>query len=264
MARYVAIDAVPGVRPGDVVDDPLLVAAVQANGGRLVAIPSATIESAAEKARAALANGRDGDAAAIMLAAYSAARDGVSSATTGATLPTISAHETLTLPDAVATTLATIDDDETSVVPSAQPACPTNVVADFDASWDGGALTVSGKLADGSTSTEVLASNPGGSTTGAKAFATITSVAAVGGGAGGHNSTVKTGALLGLAHAPVASVYKLTSSDGATAANEAIAASNLTNGTVTPTTAKDGSTTYDVWYTYAQTLTDPGHTHGLE
>ena len=74
MARYVAIDAVPGVRPGDVVDDPLLVAAVQANGGRLVAIPSAAIEAAAEKARAALANGRDGDAAAIMLAAYSAAR----------------------------------------------------------------------------------------------------------------------------------------------------------------------------------------------
>lgn len=74
---------------------------------------------------------------------------------------------------------------------AAQPDLPRTLTATFAAGWDGGDITIVGTDMFGDALTETLTANPGGTTSSAKAFASVTSVTK--GAVGVAADTVKVG-----------------------------------------------------------------------
>lgn len=165
---------------------------------------------------------------------------------------TLVVHETFIKAEAPATSKGTIAADAATASASSQPSHPCTLDVTFDASWDGGDVTITGKSPSGGVQTETFTGGDGVTRTGVKAFALIDAdgIACAGSGTNTYSATVKVGASLGLA--TTGGTVRKLSVDGA---DDTIAASSSTYGTVTPTTAPNGSKAIEVWYTVAHTHT---------
>jgi hypothetical protein len=124
--------------------------------------------------------------------------------------------------------------------PITNPDVPRVVSATFAGTWDGGDITVTGTDQFGAAISEVLTSNPGGATTGTKAFATVTAIAKELVGSNAVGASVGTGTVLGI---PVKINSEATNVLYADGVNEA-GTYDTSNHTVDPTTAPDGSTNF--------------------
>lgn len=160
------------------------------------------------------------------------------------------AHETFTNPVAPATSLGTcVDDSATPANPTGQPDIPQTLDVAFDANCDGTSVTVSGTGPDGQAVSETFATSAGATVEGAVVFATITATGGIvssGDGTGTTGTaTVQTSGTIGLARRH-ATVTKLVVGGTQEAATQS--AANIAAGCFTPTTAKDGSADFDVWY----------------
>ena len=160
------------------------------------------------------------------------------------------AHETFTNAVAPATSLGTTEDDAGSAAdPTAQPDIPQTLDVAFDANCNGTGVTVSGTGPDGQAVSETFATSAGATVNGAVVFATITAsggIVSSGDGDGTQGTiTVQTSGTIGLARRD-ATVTKLCVGGTQEAATQNAAA--IAAGHVTPTTAKNGTGDYDVWY----------------
>jgi hypothetical protein len=159
-------------------------------------------------------------------------------------------HETFVNPAAPATSLGTTTDDASSAAnPTGQPDVPQTLDVAFDANCDGTGVTVSGTGPDGQPVTETFATDAGETVAGTVVFATITATGGIVSSGDGTTTqgtiTVQTSGKIGLARRK-ATVTKLTADGTQEAATQG--AAGIEGGYLTPTTAKDGSTRYDVWY----------------
>ena len=133
--------------------------------------------------------------------------------------------------------------DQANAFPGAftNPGVPRNVTVTFNASWDGGDVTVVGTDAMGNAQSEVIADNPGNTVAGAKIFATVTSASKQTVGAAAAPASIGTGVILGVA-ADVQDDFGLLQMDGAAEAVTVSAANN----SFAPTTAPNGARDYVV------------------
>lgn len=171
-------------------------------------------------------------------------------AATGSAGPYV--HETFIKPEAPATSKGTIASDSASESPTGQPSHAFSLDVVFDAGWDGGDVTITGTGASGGPLVETFTGGDGVTRTGAKAFATITSIAnSLDSGAGVKVATVQTGSLFGVANTGVGFVKLIV--DGVP---ESTASTNSTNGTFAPTTSPNGAKAFEIIYS-------TGHTHSI-
>jgi len=269
MATYYLINTVTvgtnrlyaGTLIDSTVDD---TSAIQSAGGVLVASSEPTVAAAAARAQAMRLQGKPVEQIdSQMLAARNQSLDTVGSTTAVNAAAIVRRHEFFYNPEAPATSYGTLADDAASANPTGQPTHPTTLDVVFAAGFDAGDVTVSGTAPDGTAITEVFATGASATRNGTKVFATLDAVGAFtcdAGGTGSETATIQSGGDLGLAE-PNATVTKLS----AGGVNEAFtqAAGQITAGSVTPTTAKDGATVYEVWYTAGHTHTQTAHTHAL-
>jgi hypothetical protein len=124
--------------------------------------------------------------------------------------------------------------------PFTDPDVPRNVTATFAASWDGGDVTVVGTDQFGAAQSEVLASNAGGSTTGAKVFKTVTSATKGAVGSAADTASIGTGTVLGLGVRLLGLTGNLLFADGVGEAGTW----DVANSSVDPTTAPNASVAY--------------------
>jgi hypothetical protein len=264
--------------------------AIESAGGVLVDSSEATVAAAAAKAQALRLQGKPVEAIdSLMLAArnqsldtvgnttaVNAAATGVNQNATGVNQnatgvnqnatavnqdQTTRRHEFFYNPEAPATSYGTLADDAASANPTGQPTHPTTLDVVFAAGFNAGDVTIHGTAPDGTAITEVIPTGDGVTRNGTVVFALLDAVGAFtcdGGGTGSDLATIQSAGDLGLAE-PNATVSKL-SADGV---NEAFAqaAGQITAGSVTPTTAKDGATVYEVWYAVDHTHVQNAHTH---
>jgi hypothetical protein len=167
----------------------------------------------------------------------------------GASLLAGAVHEGFAIPVAPATAVGTIDEGAASASASTQPGHPVTLDVAFAAGWEGGNITVTGVGPSGRAVSETYTASPGSTVTGSKAFATVDASGIVNSAPSstGDAATVQTGASLGLATEGVPTFIMLTVNGVA----EAFAATDPANATFQPTTARDGTKTFEVWYSIA-------------
>lgn len=127
---------------------------------------------------------------------------------------------------------------------------PRNVQVVFGATWNGGFVTVVGTLVDGSTKQEVFSFPVGGGTViGSAGFVVVAAAFSTGTYTTG-TINVQNGGKLALARKDLAAVLKesVYVPGSGTPTNEAIGTVDLKSGTVIPTTAADGTHSYEFWY----------------
>ncbi len=160
----------------------------------------------------------------------------------------IVSHETFLLPDAVDTTYGGINGDQDDTVPGLQPSHPTNCTVTFDDGWDGGDIHIFGNAIDGTVVSDTITTSV---RVGSVIFNIITSITNTNpGGSSGKTATVKAGAALGVASqlgTTIVSFNKLTQTLS-TSAFDSFLATDASHGSFTPTTPKDGTHSYEVWY----------------
>lgn len=186
----------------------------------------------------------------------------VDSTTATNTATAVPRHESFKNPQAAGVVLKAVVETDAAVSVTTALDAPSNLQVVWDVGWSGGDLTISGTGPDGVAVSELFVKNPGGTTVGVKAFATIDAngiVDATPAGAGADTASVQTGALLGLAAPTATTAYKLTV-DGVA---EAIVAQVGANRTVQPTTAKVATKQFDVWYLESHTHAQAAHSHTL-
>lgn len=163
-------------------------------------------------------------------------------------------HYRVTNP-AVGTTIVTLVNlTNASLAVAAQPLHPITLdvlVVDTTPGIVAGTVTIVGKGAYGQTQTEVYNCAAGAGTyVGAKPFSVVTTVTTGGftvlGGAGDETIHVHTGLKLGLPCYKLKAVFKASVDD----TYEAVGTVSTTYGTISPTTAINGTHDYDFWYTY--------------
>jgi len=156
---------------------------------------------------------------------------------------------------ATGTTIVTLVNlTNTSLTVAAQPIHPLTIdilVVDTTPSITAGVVTITGKGAYGQALVEAVDCSAGAGTyLGKKAFASVTTVVTSGftvlGGSGDETIHLHTGLILGLPCYKLKAVYK-ENCDGATAT---VGTVSTTYGTISPTTAINGSHDYDFWYTF--------------
>lgn len=245
------------------------VSAIQASGGVLVDSSEPTVAAAAEIAQAMRRAGADpNQLESVMLAARNQSLDTVGNATAtnqNATAVNQSTrdtrHERIVNPEPNVVSYGTLADDATSANASAQPNRPTTLRVSFASGYDGGDVTVHGSAPDGTVVEETFTAGSGTVEVGTKVFALLDatgSFTADGSGTGSELATVVAGDDIGLA-CRNATVVKVTEDDVDAAFTQA--AGQITEGSFTPTTAKDGTVDYDVWYTVDHTHTQDAHSH---
>lgn len=130
--------------------------------------------------------------------------------------------------------------------PITNPGWPRNLIATFGALWDGGDITVDGTDQHDAVTQEVLASNPGGTTVGAKIFKTVTAITKGAVGVVAIGASVGQGDKLGVAgNIAAGSPAQLTTIIGGAYAREAVVL-DAANDAFTPTTTPDGATEYEL------------------
>lgn len=152
---------------------------------------------------------------------------------------------------------------------AAQPDVPRKLqvrIVDGDSSITAGTLTLVGVGARGQALNQVI--NLAGGTrtvTTDDAYATLTSatVASLAGAVSGDTIGIGPSNALGLpgSRTPTAGTYAVYKANVGNA-NETVGTVDATAGTIVPTTAPNGSRTYDFWYNTTFTATQNGHTHG--
>jgi len=138
-------------------------------------------------------------------------------------------------------------DDVSNDFPGAftQPDVPRALAVTFAASWDGGDVTVVGIDARGEPASEVFTAAAGTQVVGNVPFASVTGATKGAVGATANAASIDDTAKLGLSKIPVAADLMLLKADGTT---EEPAAVDTTYGTVTATTALDGSVDIAAFY----------------
>lgn len=245
------------------------VAGIQDAGGQLVDSSEPTVAAAAAVAQSLRKRGADPiRVQSVMVAARDASLDTVGG-TVAVNQTTIATnqnsaevhHETIANIEAPATSYGTIADDAASANATGQPTHPTTLDCVFAAGYDGGDVTVHGTAPDGTAITEVFAAGDGVTRNGTTVFALLDaagSFTSTGTGVGSELATIQSAADVGLAKRN-ATVVKV-SEDGVNAAFTQ-AAGQITAGSFTPTSAKDGAVDYDVWYTTEHTHVQDTHNH---
>lgn len=156
---------------------------------------------------------------------------------------------------ATGTTIVTLVNlTNASLTVAGQPIHPLTLdvlVVDTTPGIVAGIVTITGKGAYGQAQVETYNCAAGAGTyTGNKPFSVVTSVVTSGftvlGGAGDETIHVHTGLKIGLPCLKLKAVYR-TDVDGAV---ETVAGVSTTYGTVSPTTAINGTHDYDFWFTY--------------
>jgi hypothetical protein len=285
--------------PGTLIDDAVDPAtAITDAGGRLYPSANATVAAAATIARDLSLRGQHEKSMGIMLAAASKAdalgADTVTVANATATNQNATAtnqNATATNQNATATNQAEQRSnhvrysnppaaDLVSIVAAldpvadgaltiaAQPVVPCKVqvrIVDGDSSISAGTVALNGVGPSGEALPEQVIPLTGGTQTVVSdlAYATISAtVAGVAGAAAGDTISIGASAHLGLPrdHTPLGgalTVYKASADD----ADEAIGTVDSTAGTISPTTAPNGTHDYDFWYRWSQTVVQDAHTH---
>lgn len=123
--------------------------------------------------------------------------------------------------------------------PITNPAIPRNLTATAAASYDGGALTIVGTDQFNRVITEVITPVPSSTVVGNKAFKTVTSITKAAVGANAATVSVGTGVKLGLPVKVKAPVHSFAANGTAEAGTL-----DVTNQTITPTTAPNGTNDY--------------------
>lgn len=137
---------------------------------------------------------------------------------------------------------------------AAQPITPMTVdvlVVDTTPSITAGTVTITGTGANGRTQVETVNCAAGAGTyVGNKPFAVITSIVTSGftvlGGAGDETFHVHTGLKLGLPCDELKAVFRASVDD----VYEVVGTVSTTYGTISPTTAINGTRNFDFWYTH--------------
>lgn len=238
----------------DSVTDAAEITSITAAGGLFYDGADSLVASAAELARAVRKRaGEISEAESLVQSGVQASQRlaiGSVTAQAGTTAAaTAVVHETFSQVEAPATALGTIAESATSADPTAQPGHPRVLDVVFAAGWQGGDVTVAGVNPAGAAISETFVSPGagGGTVSGTKAFALIDDPGGIANSTAGGAAdvaTVQTAAGIGLSRSPYSALVKL-SVDGA---DEAAAATSFTDGTFEPTTAPDGTKTFEVWY----------------
>lgn len=151
---------------------------------------------------------------------------------------------------------------------AAQPPIPCKLqirIVDANASISAGTVDLVGVGTSGQALTQSIPLTGGTQTvvtTDAYASLTSATVASVAGAAAGDTIGIGTSAAIGLPATKTPTpasfaVYK-ANVDGAA---EAVGTVDATAGTITPTTAPNGTRDFDFWYTFSATPTQSSHTH---
>jgi len=123
--------------------------------------------------------------------------------------------------------------------PWTNPDTARGVVVDFQASWDGGDVTVTGLDAFGGAQVEVFTAAPGSTVVGSAIFSQVDSATKGAVGSNAAGASIGTGVLLGLMQTLTTPVGVLAV-DGVTE----VATWDNAEGSVKPTTAPDGAKTF--------------------
>lgn len=277
--------------PGTLVDDAVDPAAdITAAGGRLYPSANATVAAAAAIAQALTASGQHGKAEGVMLAAASQADVlGVDTATAANATPAI-VSATATNQSATATNqseqrsnhvrytnvpaadlvsiVAVLDPiADGALVLAGQPSVPCKLqidIVDGDNSVTGD-LVLAGIGASGQGVGQTIPLTGGTRTVvTADGYAVVSSATLqnVAGAAPGDTISIGVSAHLALpgTRSPAAANFVIYKAD-ANEANEAVGTVDGTAGTVSPTTAPNGTNDYDFWYRYSVAVVQDAHNH---
>lgn len=205
--------------------------------------------------------------------AHLALQDTVSTVTATMVADVRSGHIRYSAPIAATTTtfVADVSIANSACTIAAQPDYPRKiqiVITDANSSITAGLVTVIGVGASGQALNQAIDISNGGTHTytTTDAFASITSITPsglVGNAAADHISAGPTNALgLPGCKTPTGATFAVYKTD-VDNANETVGTVDATAGTITPTTAPNGTHNFDAWYNYTVTEVQASHTHTL-